>query len=126
MYQQVLLVGNLGRDPELRYTPTGTAVCDFSLAVNTRWTGADGERQTKTTWFRVTAWRALAEHCAQYLSKGRQVMVVGRVAEPSAWIGKDGEARAQNEVTARDVRFLGSHKNGGAAPPPRDEEEIPF
>lgn len=129
-YQQIILVGNLGKDPELRYTPTGTAVCDFSVAVNERWTGQDGEKKEKTTWFRVTAWRQLAETAAQYLSKGRQVMVIGTV-DVSAWKGQDGEPRATLEVTARDIRFLGSREGAGApggeaGPPPRDEEEIPF
>ena len=129
MFQQVIVLGNLGADPELKYTPTGVAVCNFSVAVNERWTGQDGQKKEKTTWFRVTAWRALAEHCAQYLSKGRQVMVIGRAEEPSAWIGKDGQARAQIEITARDVRFLGSRENGNGgapAPTPADGDEIPF
>ncbi|GAB4463393.1 MAG: hypothetical protein Kow00120_29900 [Anaerolineae bacterium] len=130
MFQQVILVGNLGADPELKYTPTGVAVCNFSVAVNERWNDRQtGERKEKVTWFRVAAWRELGEHCATYLSKGRQVMVIGRVEEPSAWIGKDGQPRAQIEITARDVRFLGSRENGGAGAPsaPSGEgDEIPF
>ncbi len=132
-FQQVIIVGNLGRDPELRYTPTGTAVCDFSVAVNEYWNDRQtGERKEKTTWFRVTAWRELGERCAQYLSKGRQVMVIGTI-DASAWTGQDGQARASLELTARDVRFLGVRGEGPSADAggdyaivPRDDEEIPF
>jgi single-strand DNA-binding protein len=130
MWQQLILVGNLGRDPELRYTPTGTAVCDFSVAVNRQWKDRESDEQHKeTTWFRVTAWRELAETCAQYLSKGRQVMVVGRV-DASPWIGNDGQPRATLEVRAHTVRFLGGRADTGApgeaGTPPAEEEEIPF
>ncbi|GAB4572763.1 MAG: hypothetical protein Kow0077_13140 [Anaerolineae bacterium] len=106
MYQYTVIVGNVGRDPELRYTPDGTAVCDFSVAVNRRWTAQDGSQQEKTTWFRVTCWRKLAETVNQYLSKGRQVLVVGEV-DASAWLDGEGNPRATLELTAREVKFLG-------------------
>ena len=105
MYQKLVIVGNLGSDPEMRFTPDGTAVTSFSVAVNRHWTAKDGSQGEKTTWFRVTAWRKLAETCNQYLSKGRTVLVEGEV-EASAWTGKDGEARATLELTARNVKFL--------------------
>ena len=106
MFQQCIIIGNLGRDPEMRYTPEGTPVTSFTVAVNRKWTSADGSQGEKTWWFKVTCWRRLAETTNQYLKKGRQVMVIGEV-DASAWTGQDGEARASLELTARDVRFLG-------------------
>ena len=140
MYQQITLVGNLGTDPELRYTPSGVPVANFSLAVNKRWTGQDGQRQEKTTWFRVTTWRKQAEICAQHLSKGRQVLVVGEVDEARPWTDNEGNQRASLEVTAHNVTFLGqrgdapmgtnaSSSQASATPkaePAVAEEEIPF
>ena len=132
MYQNTVIVGNLGRDPEMRYTPSGVAVTSFSVAVNRRWTGPDGEQKEKTTWFRVTAWRKLAELCNQYLSKGRVVLVEGEV-DASAWSGQDGQPRASLELTANNVRFIGGTGQGGGeynAPAAEGsdigEEEIPF
>lgn len=128
MYQQCTLIGNLGRDPELRYTPNGQAVTDFSVAVNRKWKSKDGTPGEETTWFKVTCWGSLAETTNQYLSKGRQVMIVGRV-KASAWIGQDGEARATLELTAQEVKFLGGRGDDQASAPqnlPNDEEEIPF
>ncbi|RME86045.1 MAG: single-stranded DNA-binding protein [Caldilineae bacterium] len=132
MYQNTIIVGNLGRDPEMRYTPSGVPVTSFSVAVNRRWTGQDGQPQEKTTWFRVTAWRRLAELCNEYLRKGQRVLVEGEV-DASAWTGQDGQPRATLELTARNVRFLGgpgaggeygesAFHEGGDLP----EEEIPF
>ena len=132
-YQKLVLVGNLGRDPVMRYTPDGTPVADFSLATNRTWNNSAGERQEEVTWFTVTVWRGQAEVVNQYLSKGRQVLVEGRLKpEVRIWTGDDGVARAQYEVTAETVRFLGgnggSNGNGAAqaAPAPVAEEEIPF
>lgn len=106
MYQQITLIGNLGRDPEMRYTPSGQPVTNFSVAVTRAWVGQDGQRQEKTVWFRVTAWRKLAEQASQYLTKGSKVLIVGEVEEPNAYIDKEGKARASLEVTANVIRFL--------------------
>jgi single-strand DNA-binding protein len=128
MYQSTVVVGHLGRDPEMRYTPDGTPVTSFSVATTRRWTNAEGEPQERTTWFRVTTWRKLAETCNQYLTKGRLVLVEGDV-DASAWSDKtSGEARASLELRARIVRFLGGRDERvetaeEAAP---GEEEIPF
>ena len=111
MYQQITLVGNLGSDPEMRYTPSGHAVASFSLAVNRAWTTQDGQRQDKTTWFRVTCWRKLAETVSQYLTKGRQVLVIGEIEEARPWVDRDGNHRASLEVTAQTVKFIGSRQD---------------
>jgi single-strand DNA-binding protein len=111
-YQKIVIVGNLGRDPEMRYTPDGTPVTNFSVATNRRWNNADGTQGEETTWFRVTVWRRMAEVAAEYLSKGRQVLVEGRLnpdkatGGPRVWTGQDGVARANYEITAQRVVFL--------------------
>lgn len=138
-YQKLIIVGNLGRDPEMRYTPDGTPVTSFSIATNRRWNNADGSQGEETTWFRVTAWRKTAEIAAQYLSKGRQVMVEGRLTpdratgSPRIWTRQDGTAGASYEVTADRIVFLGSRGDtppgpGGVAEPESyvAEEDIPF
>ena len=135
MYQKIIIIGNLGRDPEMRYTSDGTPVTSFSLATNRTWTDASGEQQKRTVWFRVTAWRRLAETCNQYLSKGRMVFIEGRLSEPKPYQGRDGEWRASLEVTAQTIKFLGGRgdvsteapqADQAGKPPPVDEEEIPF
>lgn len=137
MYQQITLIGNLGNDPDMKYTPSGVPVANFSLAVNRSWTGQDGQRQDKTTWFRVAVWGKQAESVAQYLTKGRQVLVVGEVEEAKAFTDRDGNARATIEVKALNVRFLGQKEEGGVpgaapqAPPSKtivddDLDQIPF
>jgi single-strand DNA-binding protein len=139
MYHKIIIVGNLGRDPEMRYTPDGTPVTTFSVATNRRWTGSDGQQQEETVWFRVTAWRRMAEVCNQYLQKGRQVLIEGQLKPdenggPRIWTGNDGVARASYEVTALTVKFIGGRSEGPAAggpgvldePPVEPEEEIPF
>ena len=132
-YEQIMLVGNLGGDPELRYTPQGHPVANFSLATNRVWTGADGEKREQVVWWRVTCWRGLAESVSQYLAKGREVLVVGRMnpdenGNPRTWEGKDGVTRASYEITAQTVKFLGSRANGQGTQsvPPDEAEEIPF
>ncbi len=136
MFQQITLVGNLGSDPEMRYTPSGVAVATFSLAVNKSWTGSDGQRQEKTTWFRVTTWRRQAEIVSQYLTKGRQVLVVGEIEDPYVFVGQDGSPRASLQVTAQVVRMIGGRGDAAmsasapeenAAPAEGEsEEDIPF
>jgi single-strand DNA-binding protein len=148
MYQQITLIGNLGRDPEMRYTPSGVAVTNFSVATSRSWTGQDGQRQEKTVWFRVATWRRLAETCNQYLTKGQRVLVIGEMEEPSTWTDQEGNTRASLEVTARNVQFLstraesealsgggwgqsagpGAPTGGGsdAEAMPDGEEDIPF
>lgn len=119
MYQSLTLAGNVGGDPEIRYTPSGDTVCNFRVAVNRKWTTKDGERQEKTTWFRVTAWRKLAEIVAEHLKKGHGVLVVGELEQPRVWENNDGEHKAALEVTAQTVRFLGGRGD-------ESDKEIPF
>ncbi len=111
-YQQVIIVGNLGRDPEIKYLQSGVPVCNFTVAVN-QISGSGENRTEKTVWFRVAAWRELGERCSQYLAKGRQVMVIGTI-DARAYKDNSGEAQATLELTARDVRFLGGREDGGA------------
>lgn len=99
----------------MRYIPSGVPVASFNLAVNRSWTGQDGQRVDKTTWFRVSVWNKQAETVTQYLSKGRQVMVVGEVEEARAFSDRDGNPRASIEVKANSVRFLGQGGGGGGA-----------
>lgn len=106
MYQQITLIGNLGNKPEMRYTPSGTSVVNFSLAVSRRWTGNDGQAQEKTIWFRITAWQRQAEVASQYLDKGRRVMVIGEVTEARSFTDRDGNQRASIEVSAQEIKFL--------------------
>lgn len=115
MYQNIVVVGHLGRDPELRYTPSGQPVCSFSMATTRRWTDRDGQQQEKTTWFRVTVWGRQAETVSQYLSKGRLVLVEGEI-DFSAWMGQDGQPRATLELRARNVRFLGGRGEAAFEP----------
>lgn len=138
MFQKTLVVGHLGQDPQMRYTPTGVPVTSFSVATTRRWSNANGEQQEKTTWFRVTCWRKLAELAAQYLQKGRLVLVEGDV-DAQAFTDKQGNLRASLELTATTVRFLGSRadsgEGGGGTPGapgstgedfPVHEDDIPF
>jgi len=149
VYHEVTLIGRLGRDPEQRFTPNGVPVTTFSVATDRRWTGSDGEQRKEVVWWRITTWRQQAETCKEYLSKGDQVFIKGRIGGdrlsqsdgseqivPHTWTGQDGETRASYEVTARFVRFLGRAAGAPVAgvpsgmpdePPGEDEEdEIPF
>lgn len=114
MFQQIILIGNLGSDPEMRYTPSGVPVTSFSLAVNRKWTGQDGQPQEKTTWFRVTAWRKLAETTSQYLTKGSKALVVGELEEARTYTDRNGNTQVSIEITAQNVRFLSGRGEGGA------------
>ena len=102
---RMMVIGNLGNDPEMRYTPNGAPVTTFSIATTRTYTSGDGERQQDTEWFRVVAWNQLAELCNQYLSKGRKAYVDGRLHSTS-WQGHDGQTRFTNEIVADRVLFL--------------------
>lgn len=106
-YQQLIIVGNVGRDPELRYVGSGIAVTDFSIAVTRKWTDQQGNRQETTTWWKVTCWRKTAEIVAQYVRKGKQVLVVASQIEAETYQARDGQSRTQLKVTADEVRLLG-------------------
>ncbi|HWZ65522.1 MAG TPA: single-stranded DNA-binding protein [Patescibacteria group bacterium] len=109
---QVILLGNLTRDPELRAIPSGQNVCSFSLAVNRSWQGSDGQAQDAVDYFDVTAWGKLGELVNQYLKKGRKCLVMGRLSQRS-W-EQDGQKRSKVEVVANDVTFLDGHGDGDA------------
>lgn len=129
MYQRLVIVGRLGRDPEQGFTSDGTPVTSFSVATDRRWTDASGQQQERTVWFRVTAWRRLAETCAEYLSKGRLVLVEGELTEPRPYEGRDGEWRASLDVTANSVKFLGGGPQAEGERDevrPLDDDELPF
>ncbi len=111
-FNQVTLMGNLTRDPELRTTPSGQSVCGFSLALNRSYKGADGNWQEATDYVDITAWGPLGERVAQYLTKGRPALVSGRL-QSSSW-EKDGQKRTKVEVVANDVTFLGGRNDGGS------------
>jgi len=141
MYQKIIVVGNLGRDPEMRYMPDGTAVTNFSVATSRRWSGQDGQPREETTWFRVEVWRRQAETVNQYLSKGSKVLVEGRIkpdpetGNPRLWNRQDGSVGASFEIVADTVRFLSSRAedesysggdDGYAEAPAQEEDDIPF
>jgi single-strand DNA-binding protein len=139
-YHTIILVGNLGRDPEMRYTPSGQAVTNFSVAVNDNFTSSNGEKVERTIWVRVSTWGKQAEICNQYLKKGRKVLVEGRLVTdpatggPRIWERQDGTKSASFEVSAQTVRFLSQRgdDDGGSMPPgeaagqSEDAGDIPF
>ena len=102
---KIMVIGYLGRDPEMRYTPNGTPVTNFSIAVSRSYTRQDGERVDETEWFRVVAWNRLAEQANQYLAKGRLTYVEGRL-HSDTYQGNDGQTRFQNEIIANEIQFL--------------------
>ncbi len=122
---KVILVGNLGKDPELRSTTSGTSVCEFSIATGESWKGKDGQQQERTEWHRIVVWGKLGENCAKFLSKGRQVYLEGRL-QTRSWEDKDGNKRYTTEIVARDVQFLGGgsggNRGGGEGPPPPSDD----
>jgi len=111
-FNRIILVGNLGRDPELRYTAQGTPVCSFSMATNERRKDKNGEMQDHTTWFRITLWNRLAETASQYLQKGKQVYIEGRL-RVEEYIDRDGKPRHSLEVFGTDMQFIGSRGDDG-------------
>ena len=102
---KIMLIGNVGSDPEMRYSPNGKAVTSFRMATNYRYAGSDGERREETEWFRVSVWGRQAESCNQFLSKGKRIYVEGRLRSRS-WEGQDGQMRTSLEVSANRVIFL--------------------
>jgi single-strand DNA-binding protein len=133
---KMIVIGNLGTEPEMRFTPNGRPVTSFSVATNWRYTTADGERKEETEWFTVVTWGRLAEQCNQFLTKGRLVYVEGRL-RTHTWEGQDGQRHSRNEIVANRVSFLDRQ---GVAPLPEgktgesvanvvnevEPEDIPF
>ena len=124
---KVMLIGRLGRDPEMRYTPSGRPVTTFSLATSRTWNTSEGERRTETEWFTVVAWGSLAEICKQYLVKGQQVYVEGRL-QTRHWEDTDGNKHAATEIVANEMIMLGERRDNNA---PADfeipeEDEFPY
>ncbi len=110
---KVILIGNLGRDPEVRYTPSGTAVANFTLATTDNWTDPDGQKQSRTEWHRIEAWGRLGEICGEYLSKGRQVYIEGSI-RTDEWEDQEGNRRRTTKIRAWQMQMLGPR---GAAEP---------
>lgn len=134
MYHKIILLGNIGGDAEMRYTPSGKAVANFSLAVSKRGgKDADGNRTEKTTWFRVAVWDKMAESLSPYLLKGQQVLVEGELEDPRIYQDrKSGENRVSLEVTSRDIRLVGKRTEGSGVATEStqagemSDEDIPF
>ena len=141
-YHTIILAGNLGRDPEMRYTPSGQAVTNFSVAVDDSYTSSNGERVERTIWFRISTWGKLAETCNNYLRKGRKVLVEGRIVvdpstgSPRTFTRNDGTVGSSLEVNASTVRFLSSRSDdqggvtsgyqSGDTDQVSETDEIPF
>ena len=124
MVNRVILIGRLGRDPEIRHTTSGAAVANFSVATDERWTDAEGNRQTRTEWHNIVAWRKLAEICGQYLRKGRLVFIEGRI-QTREWDDRDGNKRRTTEIVASNMQMLGGRgqDEGGPAAPDQQKED---
>jgi single-strand DNA-binding protein len=131
MYHTIIVVGNLGRDPEMRYTPSGQAVTNFSVATSRKYTDSNGKSVDETTWFRISAWGKQAEACNEYLRKGSKVLVEGRLnpdpatGGPRIWQGANG-AGSSYEITASTVRFLSGKGDGDQAPAAQSDDDVPF
>lgn len=137
-FEQTIIIGNVGRDPEMKYLQSGTSVTSFSVAVTTRWTDRNtNERREKTNWYSVSCWNRLAEIANQYVKKGTQIMVQGTVTA-RAWSGQDGDPRASLDLRADNFQLLGSRDDnnnysGGSSDydnssgtPPQNTDDIPF
>lgn len=130
-YHKIILIGNLGRDPEMRYTADGTPVTNLNVATSEKWTGRDGQQQERTIWWRVSVWGRQAETVNQYLSKGRQVLVEGTMnpdqetGGPRVYTRNDGSPGASYEIRAFTVRFLGGRGEAAGFDTPRDEDVPP-
>ena len=118
---RVQLIGNLTRDPELRYTPAGTAVCSFSIATNRNWTTDTGEKKDEVEFHRIVSWNKLAELCSQFLTKGRKVFVEGRL-QTRSWTAQDGTQKQTTEIVISDMILLDSRKTGEQAEGSASEE----
>ena len=137
MVNKVILIGRLGADPEIRYTPSGAEVANFRMATSEIWTNKNGEKEERTEWHRIVAWRNLAKICGEYLSKGKLVYIEGKI-RTRTWEDKDGNKRSTTEIEATEMKMLGGMGEQGrktkeqepeyAAPPAKDkeEEDIPF
>jgi single-strand DNA-binding protein len=125
-FNRVILLGNLTRDPELRYTPSGAPVCNFDLAVNRSYTTQAGERRDEVCYITIVAWGKQAETCAEFLNKGRTTLVEGRLTQRS-WETPEGQKRSKHEVVADRVQFIGGRKGAEDEPPSAPaEDEPPF
>ena len=124
---KIMIIGNLGRDPEMRYTPSGSPVTNFRVATTRTWNTSDGERHSETEWFTVVAWGKLAETCNQYLVKGKQVYIEGRL-QTRHWEDADGKQRTTVEIVANEMIMLGKRSPTSDSPPEKDndEDEFPF
>ena len=127
MFHQIIIVGNVGKDAEMRFTPSGQAVATFSVATSREYKDASGEQVKETIWFRVSTWGKVAEICNQYVKKGSKVLVEGRLTPdkatggPRVWTKQDGTAQASFEVTANTVRFLSTRGEGKSDAHPHDD-----
>ena len=127
---KVMIIGHLGRDPEMRYTPSGKPVTTFTVATSRSWNSTDGERHTETEWFNVVAWGNLAEICKQYLVKGQQVYIEGRL-QTRRWEDQEGKKHVSTEIVADRMLMLGDRPNRPGAEShladvPGEEDEFPF
>ena len=133
---KVMVIGHLGKEPEMRYTPSGRPVTTFSVAVSRSWNTADGERRSETEWFNIVSWGNLAEICKQYLHKGQQVYIEGRL-QTRRWEDKEGQKHTNVEVVANEMMMLGDRKDYNKdsqeekqdeelSDPMADEDEFPF
>ena len=130
---KVMIIGNLGKEPELRYTPSGRPVTTFSVAVSRSWKSSNGEHRSETEWFKIVAWGKLAEICKEYLHKGQQVYIEGRL-QTRQWEDKEGQQRTTVELVANEMTMLGERRDKSQsednsaedASPVTDEDEFPF
>jgi single-strand DNA-binding protein len=132
---KVMIIGNLGKDPEMRYTPSGRPVTTFTMAVSRSWNSSNGEQHAETEWFNIVAWGGLAEICKQYLIKGQQVFIEGRL-QTHRWDDKEGHKHTSVEIVANEMMMLGDRKDANlgdeeqSAPPEaeraRSDDEFPF
>jgi single-strand DNA-binding protein len=125
---KIMIIGNLGRDPEMRYTPSGKPVTTFSVATSRTWSTSDGEKREETEWFNVVAWSSLAEICKQYLAKGQQVYIEGRL-QTRHWDDQEGNKHTSVEIVANEMIILSERRESGESSTEAesiDDEEFPF